>query len=75
MALHVSVKGTKYQSAAAAAQRGIPAAHLCDKADGSAVVVVVGDEYETEVARWFCEPGSPPFSTGTCLFYSKVGSH
>ena len=68
--LSLIIKGSKFQAAKAAADRGIPAVFKTETKGET--VLLVGDQHEAKVAVWFCEDSYPaPYPVGACLFYSS----
>src|SRR2546430_233582 len=67
--LSLIVKGNRFQAAQAAAERGIPAVFKVETKGET--VLLVGEQHEEAVARWFTEPDVVPYPVGACLFYSR----
>lgn len=65
--LSLIVKGTRYQAARAAADRGIPFAYV--RETDTETVGHVDSAHRDRVLAWFTEPGAPPYPAGSLLLY------
>jgi len=69
------VRGTAFQAARAAADRGIPAAFVQELRASREVVLKIGPQFLPELASWLAEPqiitAGLGYPDGTLLIYSE----
>jgi hypothetical protein len=70
--MHLLVKGSKFDAAKAASDRGIPFVFVEEIRNAPVYLETIGKvdkRFADKVSAWFTEPGDAPFPEGTLLYY------